>query len=311
MSSQKISDADKNLIVELYRESKETTLTLADRFGISSSTIRRIIKSALSDAEYETLVQQKQRRTGDGFGDDPLFIDNDDNDPNLEDEESMSKVNFMESEITEELASSVPNRRLRKRRPSLASEVEPGPTDQEYQQLELGIGGFLPAEPEELLVVDYNAQVNSLQAMLGEELLDGEEEDFDEDDDFDEESDEESDGLSPLSYGFIGNRSGRVVQTLPLQQAVLPKICYLVVDRGSDLVTRPLKAFAELGEIPEEDIREKTLPVFDNHRVAKRFAARNQRIFKVPDGQLLQKTAPYLKAKGITRLLIDGQVYTF
>jgi hypothetical protein len=97
---------------------------------------------------------------------------------------------------------------------------------------------------------------------------------------------------------------------LPLSEASVPKICYLVVDRAAELITRPLKAFGELGQIPAAEIREKTLAVFDNHRVARRFATRNQRVFKIPDGSMLQKTAPYLLAKGITRLLIDGQVYS-
>ena len=94
-----------------------------------------------------------------------------------------------------------------------------------------------------------------------------------------------------------------------LTEAVLPKTCYLVVDKFTELVTRPLIAFGELGQIPVEESQEKTLPVFDNHRVAHRFSARNQRVLKVPDGRMLQKTTVYLQAKGITRLLIDGQVY--
>jgi hypothetical protein len=32
-------------------------------------------------------------------------------------------------------------------------------------------------------------------------------------------------------------------------------------------------------------------------------------VIKLPDAQVLQKTSSHLQAKGITRLLIDGQVY--
>ncbi len=97
---------------------------------------------------------------------------------------------------------------------------------------------------------------------------------------------------------------------LPLSEASLPKICYLVVDRSAELVARPLREFSDLGRIPVEEVQQKTLPIFDNHRVAKRFSNRSQRVIKVPDGQMLQKTCSHLKAKGITRLLIDGQVYS-
>ncbi|HAZ49781.1 MAG TPA: hypothetical protein DDW76_37385 [Cyanobacteria bacterium UBA11369] len=83
-----------------------------------------------------------------------------------------------------------------------------------------------------------------------------------------------------------------------------------MVDRAAELVVKPLKDFADLGLIPTEEVQERTLPVFDNHRVARRFSNRTQRVIKVPDGKMLQKVGDHLKAKGITRLLIDGQVYS-
>ena len=57
-------------------------------------------------------------------------------------------------------------------------------------------------------------------------------------------------------------------------------------------------------------MRQKTLPIFDNHRVARRFSNRSQRVIKVPDGRLLYKTCYHLQAKGITRILLDGQIYS-
>jgi hypothetical protein len=106
-------------------------------------------------------------------------------------------------------------------------------------------------------------------------------------------------------------RDGSVIQVLPFTEAPIPRICYLVVDRSAELITRPLKEFGDLGQIPDEEIQEKTLPVFDNHRVAKRYSnPRTQRVIKLPDGRVLQKASSHLRAKGITLLLIDGQVYS-
>jgi len=158
--------------------------------------------------------------------------------------------------------------------------------------------------------------------LAGEDFRDFEDDDENEededdlDDDFDEDVEDEDslfEGslLGSLSSGeLLELRGTGLIQVLPLSEASLPKICYLVVDRAAELITRPLKAFGELGQIPAAEIREKTLAVFDNHRVARRFATRNQRVFKIPDSSILQKAAPYLRAKGITRLLIDGQVYS-
>ncbi len=88
----------------------------------------------------------------------------------------------------------------------------------------------------------------------------------------------------------------------------MPRICYLVVDRAADLVVRPLEDFGALGLSANPTTL--TLPIFDNHRVAKRFATdRSQRVIKVPDSQVFYKTAFQLRAKGITHLFIDGQIY--
>jgi len=104
--------------------------------------------------------------------------------------------------------------------------------------------------------------------------------------------------------------SASVLSSSPLSEAILPKTCYLVVDRLSELISRPLQDFEELGEIPPGETQEQTLPIFDNHRVARRFANRSQRVMKIPDSRVLQKTGAHLQAKGITRVLIDGKVYS-
>ena len=141
--------------------------------------------------------------------------------------------------------------------------------------------------------------------MLGEDIdeLDEDEDEEDYDDDWDTETDED------ITYPHA-NIDKLNIQILPLTDASFPRTCYLVIDRASELITRPLEDFADLGTIPKSEIQQTTLPVFDNHRVAKRFSHRRERIIKVPDGRMLQKTSSYLEAKGITRILIDGQVYS-
>ena len=60
MSAKKLSDADKQEIIEQYRQPGETTSTLAQRYGVSNSTISRLLKSSFSAQEYDQLVQQKR-----------------------------------------------------------------------------------------------------------------------------------------------------------------------------------------------------------------------------------------------------------
>jgi len=51
-----------------------------------------------------------------------------------------------------------------------------------------------------------------------------------------------------------------------LSEATLPKLCYFSIDRASELITRPPREFGDLGQIPTQEIQQRTLPVFDNHR---------------------------------------------
>jgi transposase-like protein len=262
MSPKKLTDRDKQEILKLYRETTETTSTLAKRFGVTSSTISRFLKGQISELEYEELIQQK--RLG----------------------RSSKPAKQLELEIP---------------RPALAAPVRPGP---ETDEVNVGEEWEEELEEEEMPAVD----VMALSEMLGEDLSDlADDDDLEEDE---EEGDEEDwteerkiSSRPPLSPSLK-------IQVLPLSAATFPKTCYLVIDRASELIARPLKEFTDLGQIPAAEVQQKTLPVFDSHRVARRFSNRFQRVIKVPDASLLEKTAGYLHAKGITRLLLDGQVYS-
>jgi hypothetical protein len=320
MTPTKLSDSDKREIIRLYRQSNENTITLAKHYGVSSSTVRRILQSALSEREYESLVQQKQKRLPDRpiiSQDTPMKVD------------SSSSVSDSYP-LSPSVAPSMPtNLRQRTPQPSLSASspvAEIGEQGHIYSDLDVA-GASEVRHQNPVARSDYMDLTGDLKVIVpaegvlgGEDFrdFDEDEDDLDEDDldDFDGEDVDEDDSL--LEASLLGLRSSddsfqfrghTLIQILPFSLASLPKICYLVVDRAGELITRPLKAFGELGQIPPEELREKTLPVFDNHRVARRFATRHQRVFKIPDGKMLQKTAPYLQAKGITRLLIDGQVY--
>jgi transposase-like protein len=278
MSSRKLSDSDKCDIIELYRQPGETTLTLASRYGVSSSTISRILKTSLSEHEYETLIQEK--RSGRAIA------------------------------TTAELLPELPlaeNRRPRKR--SSVSHESPGFFDA-GTQLSLLDQAELETQNEDDVDEIYQAEVSTLHEMLGEDLLDEDDMDDDEDDEDDDYDDEDDEDDNEPFITRPRKISQALVEVLPISHAELPRPCYIVVDRGGELITRPLGDFSELGKISLTEFQQRTLPVFDNHRVARRFSNRNQRVIKVPDGEMLQKTAPYLEAKGISRLLVDGQVYS-
>ncbi|TVQ43361.1 MAG: transposase [Gloeocapsa sp. DLM2.Bin57] len=268
MSPKKLSDSEQQEIIQLYRTSAATTATLAQRYGVSSSTINRFLKSNFSPTEYEELVHKKRLIGRKIYNEAQLELNPIPESPSTTKSEELKP-------ITE------------------------SPSTAKSEELELIVTESSSQQSNEELV-----DVVSLNELLGEDLE--EISDEEEEDDYPEEDDSEE-SKDDSATVIITNLPQ--IEILPLSEAYFPKICYVVIDRFAELITKPLREFGDLGKIPTTEIEQKTLPIFDNQKVARRFSNRSQRVIKIPDGRLLKKTATYLKAKGITRLLIDGQVY--
>ncbi|MEO1801645.1 MAG: hypothetical protein AAFR62_14675 [Cyanobacteria bacterium J06629_2] len=385
MSPRKLTEDDKQEILEQYRNSEATTSTLAKSSEVSSSTISRFLKNKLTTVEYEDLIQQKRlARTPRGetskksaaksttkakaktktktkakaiAKDEPQSKVKSKRTkrksaaekaiPELETAENLQQnaVGAQKSDQKPESnqpESNQPEKRTRRRRRSASRAAEavaavtPDPQETpevstEVPPLELEpvpesvspapklvldkvkdkpevetvsksdrliLKSDLPEEEEEEDEMDLQA----LTEMLGEDLEDINDDDDDEEDDDWDDEDDSSYSAAPSDLSDI--------QILPLAEASLPRICYLVIDRSAELIVKPLAEFADLGAIPDTETSQRTLPVFDNHRIAKRFSHRRERVIKVPDSRMLQKTSHHLQGKGITRLLIDGQIYS-
>ncbi len=330
MSPRKLTEDDKQEILHLYRTSKATTSTLATQYEVSSSTISRFLKNKLSESEYEELIQQKRlARTPRG---DAATVSNgktktkskakSDLETKSTPPATKTIVTADKAETDSDAARSVTTRRRRRSsvtkdatKPQLDTPQDKSkdlaaPADSELATTPEKKTIPSPASDRPILKQDRveededdieRVEVLTLQEMLGEDIED-EDEDEDEDDEWDLETEEE------ISYPHADRNLD--ITIMPLSAAPLPRTCYLVIDRSAELIVKPLKDFADLGLIPETEVRQKTLPIFDNHRIAKRFSHRRERVIKVPDSQILYKTSHYLEAKGITRLLVDGKIYS-
>ncbi len=331
MTVKKLTDADRKEILDLYRHTGETTSTLADRYGVSNSTISRFLKVTLPEDEYETLIAAKRAARTSG-GEEKTAPQLNEPEP-----EPAAALPVVESQVlTETPAEATPGKTVRRRR--IAAEISQETETPAKAEVEAGLTSTyidtqaISSNSEQasldvpstradsfqdaMIAADVSAQANSIAEMLAEDLLDESEEDDDDlDDDIDDiddiDEDDEDDDLyeeQPILRRRLP--ANTVVQVLPLSEAILPRTCYLVIDRAAELITRPLREFGDLGQIPSQEFQQRTLPVFDNHRVARRFSSKRDRVIKVPDSRMLQKASSHLQAKGITRLLFDGRVYS-
>jgi transposase-like protein len=379
MSPKKITDSEKLEIVNLYRQSGETTSSIASRYGVSNSTINRLLKSSIPEDEYEAIVQQKRSQKSVAEENDEEVTATSPEQPpaapteeihygttagsslrrkrqsanptapvpseteSVEETSAVSSASVTPVAAKSEDLAEAHTRRVRRRSSALVGAVEDTPrsrlesidtstpTEQSISPdvAPFADGGetplptkYYPSTPapitsftsmsaleEEEEEDEEEEDVSALAAMFGEEIDDG---DIDDEEDDDEDWEEEStDDLTSGNGDRFVQRDRSQIQVLPLSEAILPRTCYVVIDKFAELIARPLKDFADLGQIPGEEIQQRTLPIFDNHRIAKRFSNhRTQRVIKVPDTRIFHKTTHHLRSKGITRLLVDGRVYS-
>ncbi len=344
MTGKKISESIKNDIIHLYKHTGETTSTLAERYGVSNSTISRMLKSTLPEQEYEVLIASK--RAARVPGSDPLkpTVSSPIEAEQAKPVAPLQKIELKSILSTEEVSAAptpVIKRRTVSNRPEQLSvethptQINAAPTEtsadvessaksdrlpslinQNPEFIAPPINKVISSSPEQIATNNINfptqEETNALVAeMLGEDMLeDAEDSEGLDDGDLDYLDEDDESEYEQTRIVKRRSSSNTLIQVLPLSEASLPKTCYLVIDRLSELITRPLKEFGDLGQIPTQETNQKTLPVFDNHRVARRFSTKRDRVIKVPDSKMFQKACSHLQAKGITRLLVDGQVYS-
>ncbi|MFU8885382.1 MAG: helix-turn-helix domain-containing protein [Cyanobacteriota bacterium] len=127
------------------------------------------------------------------------------------------------------------------------------------------------------------------------------------------EDDDEDPGAGEDGETGVGAAQAAVhapVQCRCLSEAELPSSGYLLVDKTVELQPTPLSDCSELGPLPAGEAERQALMVYANARQAKRHCGRSQRVIELPDLALLHRTAPYLLAQGISRVVIEGSLYS-
>ena len=135
----------------------------------------------------------------------------------------------------------------------------------------------------------------------------------DSDDELDELSEDDSSletfvAIAPLpGLGVID--SGAPCVSKPLVDGSLPSTVYLLVDREVELKGTPVRDFSELGTVAATEMEQQAIALFSNPRQAKRQCGRSQRVIKVPDSGVFGRTAPFILAQGISRIVLEGSLY--
>ena len=108
--------------------------------------------------------------------------------------------------------------------------------------------------------------------------------------------------IAPLDYE-IDNSKQRDLSSVPIDEVEFPKIVYMVVDKKIELEVKLLKDYPEWQFLSENELSRKTIEIFSELKIAKRFCNKEQKVIKVPNTSVFRTVAPILLSRGISRII--------
>jgi len=108
--------------------------------------------------------------------------------------------------------------------------------------------------------------------------------------------------IIPLDYE-IENLPQKDLSSIPINEVDFPKTVFMVVDKKIELETKYLKDYPDWQFLSQEELNRKTIEIFDDLKVAKRFCNKEQKVIKIPNTNIFKLVAPILLSKGISRIV--------
>jgi hypothetical protein len=310
MPAARLSDSQKAEVVERFRAG-EGLQPLAEAYGCSPNTVSRAVKAALDPGEYDRIKERNRRsatpRMEPAEPVVPALIASHGEEPAGEGEGHSEGHSQGEGSGRGEDAD------LEFDRPS-------GPTDPIVTPVAPGFPAAAIAHDPPDRPIRRSGQRTLADAPAAERedgpavLAIDDADDFG-DDDSDDDLALDADGDDSEGQSFVPVPLLEVVddhteiRPLPLTAADLRGSAWMLVDKTVELQAKPLSEFTELGRLPAEEQDRQALMVFVNPRQAKRHCGRTQRVIKIPDPAVFTRTAPYLLAQGISRVVIEGALF--
>jgi len=108
--------------------------------------------------------------------------------------------------------------------------------------------------------------------------------------------------IAPLDYQ-IDNLNQKDLTSIPIKDADLPQVVYMIVDKQIELEPKLLKEYIEWNFLSEKELNRKTIEIHFDLKTAKRCCSKEQKVIKIPNSNVLKVVAPLLISKGITRIV--------
>ena len=108
--------------------------------------------------------------------------------------------------------------------------------------------------------------------------------------------------IAPLDYE-IENVPQKDLSSIPISEIKFPPTVYMVVDKKIELLVKYLKDYPIWHFLSEEELNRKTIEIYEDQKIAKRFCNKEQKVIKVPNTEVFKIVAPILRFRGISRIV--------
>ncbi len=110
--------------------------------------------------------------------------------------------------------------------------------------------------------------------------------------------------ILPLSEEIDFN-SRKDLTSKPLKDFDFPNNTFMIVNNNIELEIKYIKDFPEFSFLAESDQLCKTIKLFSEKKIANSLCSKNQKVIKVPNGEVFKLSANFLLNKGISKIILD------
>ena len=113
--------------------------------------------------------------------------------------------------------------------------------------------------------------------------------------------------IAPLNLD-IDNATQKDFSSIPISEINFPKTVYMIVDKKIELETKTLNDYPQWQFLSKNELMRKTIEIFFDLKIAKRFCTSDQKVIKVPNTDVFKIVAPILISRGISRIVSPDQL---
>ena len=268
MILKRLTKTQKGEILEAYQAGVNTNL-LAEKYGCTTNTINRTVKTFLSDSEYKLLKEKRSKISN-------IKEKQFNNKISKEEKVESAQINFL---ITTE---------------ENVNEEDKQRKNDNYDSTK--INKLTPldiADTDDIYVDKSSKSQNTKTNDVGKN-----------DQGFNDNFEE----IAPLNSCFDFNFEKQKSDFQILDYESLPEMVYMIVDKKVELDSQLISDLPEWDFLPENELNRNAILLYSNQRSAKRSCSKNQRVIKIPNTSVFEISKSYLAAKGVTRLIFEDSI---